>query len=115
MNRILNNTQGDRWIWLIVILLSVISLLAVYSAIDTLAYKDGVSAESLLLRKHLAMMIAGLVLMYFCHLVDYNWYKGISKILMVVTIPLLLYTLVFGHHVNEASRWVSIPGTGLSF
>ena len=39
INKILNNTKGDRWIWLIVILLSVISLLAVYSAIGSLAYK----------------------------------------------------------------------------
>src|SRR6201995_30169 len=115
MNRILNNTQGDRWIWLIVILLSVISMLAVYSAIDTLAYKDGVSAESLLIRKHVAMMLAGLALMYVCHRIDYHWYKGISKIMMVITIPLLMYTLVFGSHVNEASRWIAIPGTGLSF
>ncbi len=115
MNKILNNTQGDRWIWLIVILLSVISMLAVYSAIDTLAYKDGVSAESLLIRKHVAMMLAGLALMYACHRIDYHWYKGISKVMMWITIPLLLYTLVSGHHVNEASRWVSIPGLGLSF
>ena len=59
MNRILNNTKGDRWIWLIVILLSVISLLAVYSAIGTLAYKRGVGAESILM-KHLAMIIGGI-------------------------------------------------------
>src|ERR1700760_824497 len=90
-------------------------MLAVYSAIDTLAYKDGVSAESLLIRKHVAMMLAGLGLMYVCHRIDYHWYKGISKIMMVITIPLLLYTLVFGNHLNKASRWVSIPGTGLSF
>jgi cell division protein FtsW len=114
MNWILNNTKGDRWIWLIVILLSVISLLAVYSAIGTLAYKRGVGAESILI-KHLAMMIAGIALMYICHRLDYNWYKGISKILMAITLPLLLFTLFFGSHVNEASRWIAIPGTGLSF
>jgi cell division protein FtsW len=114
LNKILNNTKGDRWIWLIVILLSVISLLAVYSAIGSLAYKRGVGAESILM-KHLAMMIAGLALMYICHKLDYHWYKGISKVLMVITIPLLIYTLVFGSHVNEASRWIAIPGTGLSF
>ncbi len=28
---------------------------------------------------------------------------------------MLLYTLVFGSHVNDASRWIAIPGTGLSF
>ena len=34
---------------------------------------------------------------------------------MIVTLPLLVYTLVFGNHVNDASRWIAIPGTGLSF
>lgn len=114
MNRILNNTKGDRWIWLIVILLSVISLLAVYSATETLAYKKGVGAESILM-KHLAMIVGGMFLMYISHKLDYRLYRGISKVLMYITIPLLLYTLVFGSHVNDASRWIAIPGTGLSF
>src|ERR1700743_1316857 len=114
MNKILNNPKGDRWIWLIVILLSVISLLAVYSAIGSLAYKKGVGAESILM-KHIAMMVAGLGLIYICHKLDYRYYAGISKLLMYITIPLLMYTLVFGSHVNEASRWIAIPGTGLSF
>ena len=114
MNKILNNTKGDRWIWLIVILLSVISLLSVYSAIGSLAYKKGVGAETILM-KHVAMMVAGLALMYICHRLDYRYYAGISKLLMYITIPLLIYTLLFGSHVNDASRWVAIPGTGLSF
>src|ERR1700748_725337 len=114
MNRILDNTKGDRWIWLIVILLSVISLLAVYSAIGTLAYKKGVGAESILM-KHLAMIIGGIGLMYISHKLDYRYYRGISKLLMIITLPLLVYTLVFGSHVNDASRWIAIPGTGLSF
>src|SRR6201996_3430804 len=114
MNRILNNTKGDRWIWLIVILLSVISLLAVYSAIGTLAYKKGVGAESILM-KHFAMIVGGIALMYISHKLDYRYYRGISKLLMIITLPLLVYTLVFGSHVNDASRWIAIPGTGLSF
>ncbi len=114
MNKILNNTKGDRWIWLIVILLSVISLLAVYSAIGTLAYKRGVGAESILM-KHLAMIVGGIALMYISHKLDYRYYRGISKLLMILTLPLLVYTLAFGSHVNDASRWIPIPGTGLSF
>jgi len=114
MNRILNNTKGDRWIWLIVILLSVISMLAVYSAIGTLAYKRGVGAESILM-KHLAMIVGGIALMYISHKLDYRYYRGISKLLMIITLPLLVYTLLFGSHVNDASRWIAIPGTGLSF
>lgn len=114
MNQILHNIKGDRWIWLIVILLSLISLLSVYSAIGSLAYKRGVGVESILM-KHLAMIIGGIVLMYISHKLDYRYYSGISKLLMYITIPLLLYTLLFGSHVNDASRWIAIPGTGLSF
>jgi len=114
MNKILSNTKGDRWIWLIVILLSAISLLAVYSSTGTLAYKKGVGVESILF-KHLMMVVGGIALMYISHKLDYRYYAGISKLLMIVTIPLLLYTLIFGAHINNASRWISIPGTGLSF
>src|ERR1700748_2597134 len=102
MNQILSNIKGDRWIWLIVILLSLISLLAVYSAIGTLAYKRGVGAESILM-KHLAMIVGGIALMYISHKLDYRYYRAISKILMILTLPLLLYTLLFGSHVNDAS------------
>jgi cell division protein FtsW len=114
MNKILSNTKGDRWIWLIVILLSAISLLAVYSSTGTLAYKKGVGVESILF-KHFMMVVGGIVLMYISHKLDYRYYAGISKLLMIITIPLLLYTLIFGAHINNASRWISIPGTGLSF
>ncbi len=108
IEKLLHKTQGDRWIWLIVILLSVWSLLAVYSATGTLAFKKGVGTEQFLI-KHLVMIVGGLVLMYFSHKLDYRYYAGISKILMIVTIPLLLYTLIFGTNLNEASRWVTIP------
>jgi cell division protein FtsW len=114
MHRILSNTKGDRWIWLIVILLSVISLLAVYSSTGTLAYKRGVGVESILM-KHFAMVVGGIALMYISHKLDYRYYAGISKIMMIITIPLLLYTLIFGSHINSASRWINIPVIGLSF
>jgi len=114
MNQVLQNIKGDRWIWLIVILLSLVSLLSVYSAIGTLAYKRGVGVESILM-KHLAMIVGGITLMYISHKLDYRYYSGISKLLMYITLPLLVYTLVFGSHVNDASRWIAIPGTGLSF
>ncbi|MBC7915038.1 MAG: FtsW/RodA/SpoVE family cell cycle protein [Pyrinomonadaceae bacterium] len=113
-NTLLNKTKGDRWIWLIVILLSVWSLLAVYSATGTLAYKKGVGSEQFLI-KHLVMIVGGIALMYFSHLLDYKYYAGISKVLMIVTIPLLLYTLIFGNTVNDASRWVTIPVINQTF
>jgi cell division protein FtsW len=114
MDKLLSKTKGDRWIWLIVIMLSTISMMAVYSSTGTIAFKHDTGAESYLV-KHMAMIFGGIVLMYISHKLDYRYYAGISKVLMFVTVPLLLYTLVFGSHVNDASRWISIPGTGLSF
>lgn len=112
---LLEKTKGDRWIWLIIILLSLISIVTVYSATGTIAYNKGESAEKYLLYKHLIFVLAGIGLIYFIHLLDYKYIGGISKLLMIITVPLLLYTLFFGAHVNDASRWVKIPVIGLTF
>ncbi|TCV08009.1 cell division protein FtsW [Sphingobacterium alimentarium] len=114
MEQIFSKLRGDKWIWIIVIILSGWSLLAVYSSVGTLAYKEGKGTEMYLI-KHFAIIAIGLVLMYLSHKLDYRWYAGISKILMGITIPLLLYTLVFGSSVNEASRWVTIPVINQTF
>lgn len=114
MERIFKKLKGDKWIWIIVILLSVWSILAVYSSTGTLAYKEGHGTETYLI-KHFTIIFAGLVLMYFSHLLDYRYYAGISKILMIITIPLLLYTLLFTNSVNDANRWVTIPVINQTF
>ncbi|WP_172954178.1 FtsW/RodA/SpoVE family cell cycle protein [Pedobacter ginsengisoli] len=115
INKILDKTKGDRWIWLIIILLSLISVLVVYSSTSTLAFKRGVGVEKLLLTKHVIFVLIGIAMIYIAHLLDYRYYAGISKVLMVITIPLLVYTLIFGANVNDASRWVKIPLIGLTF
>ena len=115
VEQLLDKTKGDRWIWLIIILLSLISIVTVYSATGTIAYNKGESAEKYLLYKHLIFVLAGIGLIYFIHLLDYKYIGGISKLLMIITVPLLLYTLIFGAHVNDASRWVKIPVIGLTF
>jgi len=115
INTLLDKTKGDRWIWLIIILLSIISIMVVYSSTSTLAFKRGVGVEKLLLTKHVIFVLIGIAMIYIAHLLDYRYYAGISKILMIITIPLLVYTLIFGANVNEASRWVKIPVIGLTF
>jgi cell division protein FtsW len=115
MNWILSKTKGDIWIWMVVAFLSLVSLLAVYSSTGTLAYKFQSGNTEYYLFKHLSLMIVGLVLMWFAHLVDYRYYSRISQILLFISIPLLLYTLLFGNEINQASRWITIPFTGQTF
>lgn len=114
MELFFSKLKGDRWLWIIIIVLSVWSLLAVYSSVGTLAYKEGKGTEAYLI-KHTLLIVGGFALMYFSHRLDYHWYAGISKILMAITIPLLAYTLFFGTTVNDANRWVQIPVINLTF
>ena len=53
--------------------------------------------------------------MYWIHKVKYSYFSRISQIAMFVSAPLLLYTLMKGVSAGEASRWLAIPGTSLTF
>lgn len=115
IEKLLERTKGDRWIWMIIILLSMISILAVYSATGAIAYKKGVTVEKYLFYKHFIFVLMGIFMIYIAHLLDYRYYAGISKLLMYITVPLLVYTLLFGTNLNDASRWVKIPVINLTF
>ncbi|MGL6269925.1 MAG: hypothetical protein ACRC2O_18475, partial [Chitinophagaceae bacterium] len=66
--RFSNRTKGDKVIWAIVVVLTMMSLLVVYSSTGTLAYKLSKSTESYLF-KQVVFIAIGVVLIYFAHLV----------------------------------------------
>ena len=107
--------KGDAVIWGVIISLSIISLLAVYSSTGTLAYKyrDGNTAYYVM--RHFTFQFFGLVIIFVTHLIPYKYYSRLSQLLLLLSIPLLALTLVFGRNLNEASRWLPIPGLGFSF
>ena len=114
MKNLLNRLQGDRTIWMVTFFLSLISILAVYSAISTLAYKAHGNNLRFLI-KHTLMIGAGFVLMYYIHRVRFKYFARLSQILIWIAAGLLLYALVFGHNLNDANRWIAIPFIGLTF
>jgi cell division protein FtsW len=107
------NLQGDKHIWLVVFIFFLISILAVYSASGSLAFKRNIMAETFLLKQFFTFF-SGLVIMYFAHLINYKAFSRISQLLLFIAIPLLIYTLFFGTEINGARRWISLPA-GLSF
>src|SRR5688572_24171870 len=107
--KLLNKTKGDRVIWGVVLLLVLISLLAVYSATGSLAYKMYRGNTEVYLFKQIAFIAIGFCVIYFAHRVNYTIYSRIAKILFFISIPLLLYTLFFGVTLNEGSRWIRLP------
>lgn len=111
---LLNKTKGDKVIWAIVILLTMVSMLVVYSSVGSLAYRMNKSTESYLFRQ-IGYICLGVLIIYFAHRVNYTIYSRLSSILFVISVPLLLYTLLYGSHINDASRWIRLPVINLTF
>ncbi|MBK6330500.1 MAG: FtsW/RodA/SpoVE family cell cycle protein [Bacteroidetes bacterium] len=115
MEQLLNRTKGDKIIWGVVIVLSLISLLAVYSSTSSLAYRLNKGHTEVYLIKQLGVLFAGLVIIYFCHKVNYTVYSNIALLLFAISIPLLIFTLFYGTTLNEGSRWIRLPLVGITF
>lgn len=108
-NNLISKTKGDRVIWALVILLTLVSLLAVYSATGSLAYKNYRGNTEIYLFKQIAFILVGIMVIYFAHLVNYTFYSKVAKIAFLLSLPLLFYTLFFGVKMNEGSRWIRLP------
>jgi cell division protein FtsW len=109
------NLKGDTVIWVIVALLSLVSMLIVYSATGTLAYQRGGGYPEIFLFKHVFFTGIGLLVMWRIHLVNYTYFSRLSRAALLISIPLLILVKVAGVTINGATRWLAIPGTGLTF
>lgn len=102
--------RGDRFMWGIIFVLSFWGLLAVYSSTGALAYtKNGGNVEIYLLQQAV-LLVAGILVMFVVSSIHYRNFIAISKLLIWITYPLLIYTLIFGIEINGARRWVNLFG-----
>lgn len=107
--KLYQNLKGDRAIWLIVSILSLFSLLAVYSAAGSMAFKMREGNTEYYLVQQFIFIASGLVLMWLCYRLDYQKYARLAPYLMAISVPLLIYTMFFGEEINQARRWIAIP------
>jgi cell division protein FtsW len=110
-----DNLKGDPVIWFIVFLLSMFSILVVYSATGSLAYKMMGGDTEYYLFKHSILVILSLGVMWLAHRLDYRYYSKIARLALIASVPLLIYTWLFGSNINEASRWITIPVINQAF
>src|SRR5271170_6921093 len=110
-----SRTRGDKVIWTAVFLLAIVSLLVVSTSTGLMAYKLYKGNTEIYLFKQFAFIVVGLAIIYFAHQVNYTIYTRVAKILFLVSIPLLLYTLFFGVKLNEGSRWIRLPIINMTF
>ena len=106
---------GDRIIWAVIIVLSLYSLLSVYSTSGILVFRNPGSSPTYYVFRHGILLMVGLLMVYLTHLVPYRYFSRLSQLLVIIVIPLLIITLVFGEDVNQASRRLQVPLLGFTF
>lgn len=114
MSGISKHIRGDRVIWMVIILLSMLSILAVYSSTGTLAYKVRGGNTAYYLIKQLIFLSIGIFIIIGTSAVPYKYYSRLAQIFLFIAIPVLALTLVTGPSINEARRWLTLPGTGFT-
>jgi cell division protein FtsW len=99
---------------MVVLILLVISLLSVYTSTGSLAYQHRSGNTFYYLFRQLKYILLGVMIIFFVHLVPYRVFSRVSIFALYLAIPLLIVTLVAGTNINDATRWLEIPGTGLT-
>ncbi len=95
-------------------ILLVISLLSVYSSTGSLAYQYRGGDTIYYLMRQLRFILLGVVIIFFVHLIPYQVFSRLSLVALWLAVPLLILTLVAGQSINDATRWLQIPGTSFT-
>ncbi len=104
--------KGDRALWGLVALFMIYSLLAVYSSSAGVAFMKYGGNTTYFLRSQFLMLLLSLVIIVVVHYLPYRIYFSMAGLILIGSAGLLILTFAFGSRVNEATRWLVIPGTG---
>ncbi len=94
-------------IWILIVILTVYSVLAVSSSVVSLSYKEGNSVATHIFR-HSLFLIVGWGIIYIVHLLPYKYYNIFAQLLVFIAVVLLVYTLKFGDDVNDSARRINL-------
>ncbi|MBR5354414.1 MAG: FtsW/RodA/SpoVE family cell cycle protein [Bacteroidales bacterium] len=104
MRRKLNILAGDKALWVIFLLLSVISLVAVYSTIGLSAISDLNSTPMRIFCRHLGFVVAAALIAIFVSHLKYRYFARASVILLYLSVAALVVVIIMG-----TKRWLVIP------
>ncbi|MBN1383261.1 MAG: putative lipid II flippase FtsW [Elusimicrobia bacterium] len=98
-------------IWIVMLILVAIGIIMIYSASGVMAdYKYG--SASLFFRKQIVWVLLGGFSMVFFSYIDYRKLRNFVIPLLVLTIFLLIFVLIFGSTVGGAKRWLRFGPLG---
>lgn len=97
--------KGDRVIWIVLLFLSLISLLIVYSATGSLAYRQAEGQTWRYLFKQIGFLLVGFVIIYLqIRFIPVNVYSKISFALVALSLILIVLSLLVGVSHEETGR-----------
>ncbi|MDR2916927.1 MAG: FtsW/RodA/SpoVE family cell cycle protein [Tannerella sp.] len=99
--------RGDRSVWIIFMFLCLVSLVEVYSATSTLAYKNTHFWTPI--ARHASFLLIGFAAVILLHNIPSKYYS-VAIILLPVSMVMLLLTPFIGVSANDAHRWLSFMG-----
>ncbi|MFO7868813.1 MAG: FtsW/RodA/SpoVE family cell cycle protein [Bacteroidales bacterium] len=109
--------KGDKVIWRILFLLSIISLIAVYGSISLIAINGNENNTTSYLIKQALTLSVGISIAFLVHKIDYILIYKLANLLVLCAVLFLALTFssAFAVSANDASRWIQIPGIGIQF
>lgn len=101
---------------LLVLLLTGIGLIMMFSASFPSAYHEKGNPAYYFVRQAIFAAL-GVVAMFIVGRINYERFRGVSKLALFLSIALLVLVLVPGVGItrNHATRWLGIPGTAMQF
>jgi cell division protein FtsW len=100
--------KGDFVIWAVFTLLCIVSIVEMYSALSTLAFKA--SNHSAPMMRHFSFLALGAIIAYFVHLLPYRVIRIFAYAGLLFSVVTLIIVPFVGVKENDAARWISIFG-----
>ena len=99
--------KGDRVIWIIFMFLCLVSVVEVFSATSTIAYKNANHWAPIV--RHATFLLGGFVVVILLHNIPYKFFSAFIA-LLPVSVLMLLITPFIGVSANDAHRWLELFG-----
>ena len=102
---------------MLVVLLTGIGVIMVFSASYATAYYEGRDPTFYFFRQGL-FAVAGLAIMYVVSKINYQTFRWLSVFALILAILLLIAVLIPGIHTDRSDnvkRWIAVPGLGNYF
>ena len=100
--------KGDKILWVVFLALCILSIIEMYSASSTLAYKSSNHAMPVI--RHVGFLTGGVIIAFIVHMIPYRWIRSVSYLGLALSAVLLVFVLFKGHSENDAARWLVIGG-----